>query len=91
MEVNYYIENPVMDIENEPANYAYRYILVTSEKKHSLWWLSDWNVILIKYSRRHSKWILEHKKEIKNFLCVGIKKKYIVRDSGKGRSTTVWI
>lgn len=25
MEVNYYIENPVMDIENEPTNYAYRY------------------------------------------------------------------
>jgi hypothetical protein len=24
MEVNYYIENPGMDIENEPANYAYR-------------------------------------------------------------------
>lgn len=26
MEVNYYLENPVMDIETEPANYAaYRY------------------------------------------------------------------
>lgn len=24
MEVNYYLENPVMDIESEPANYAYR-------------------------------------------------------------------
>lgn len=29
MEVNYYIENPGMDIENEPANYAYRYITMT--------------------------------------------------------------
>ena len=26
MEVNYYLENPVMDIESEPANYAYRYL-----------------------------------------------------------------
>lgn len=25
MEVNYYLENPVMDIESEPANYSYRY------------------------------------------------------------------
>lgn len=25
MEVNYYLENPVMDIESEPGNYAYRY------------------------------------------------------------------
>lgn len=24
MEVNYYLENPVMDIESEPANYTYR-------------------------------------------------------------------
>lgn len=24
MEVNYYLENPGMDIESEPANYAYR-------------------------------------------------------------------
>ena len=24
MEVNYYIENPGMDIETEPTNYAYR-------------------------------------------------------------------
>lgn len=27
MEVNYYLENPVMDIEAEPTNYAYRYWL----------------------------------------------------------------
>ena len=40
MEVNYYIENPVMDIENEPANYAYRYIPRMS--------------LLIKYSQCHS-------------------------------------
>lgn len=25
MEVNYYMENPGMDIESEPANYAYRW------------------------------------------------------------------
>lgn len=31
MEVNYYLENPVMDIDSEPANYAYRYWLGSIE------------------------------------------------------------
>lgn len=34
MEVNYYLENPVMDIESEPANYAYRYWSVTISRDH---------------------------------------------------------
>lgn len=42
MEVNYYLENPVMDIESEPGNYAYRYWYpsdtLMSELKTSVNW-----------------------------------------------------
>lgn len=44
MEVNYYLENPVMDIDSEPANYAYRYWSMTMSRGGDKLKLNDGSV-----------------------------------------------
>lgn len=44
MEVNYYLENPVMDIDSEPANYAYRYWRGDNFSRSMTNWIHSGNI-----------------------------------------------